>query len=96
MAPLTSSSIPTAVGVQALKLRPLLYALVVAGLLTIKNDLFSNSAEAKRFLVRGELSYLGGSQKLVSNNWTRLLETAQTIRAGGPPVNSNDNVTGCG
>jgi len=72
-------------GVQGNKLSPLLYALVVAGLLIVEDDLFSNTDEANHYLVRGKSDYLGGLQGLTSNNWRRLLKIAGTIRAGGPP-----------
>jgi len=52
--PLNVEQISKAIGVQAIKLRPLLYALVVAGLLTVQDDLFSNTPEADHFLVRAE------------------------------------------
>jgi cyclopropane fatty-acyl-phospholipid synthase-like methyltransferase len=81
---LNVEQISKAIGVQATKLRPLLYALVVAGLLTVQDDLFSNTPEADHFLVRGKSAYLGGVLELVSYNWTKLLKTAATIRAGGP------------
>jgi SAM-dependent methyltransferase len=70
--------------VRAIKLRPLLYALVVAGLLTFEDDLFSNTLEADHYLVRGKPAYLGGLQEITSTNWSRILKTAGTIRAGGP------------
>ena len=52
--PLTLEQLADALGVQASKLRPLLYALVVGpntvglggGLLAVEDDLFSNTAEA--------------------------------------------------
>jgi hypothetical protein len=72
------------IGVQAVKLKPLLYALVVAGLLTVEDELFSNTTEAEQFLVRGKPDYLGDVQGLVSNNWARMLKTAATIRQGTP------------
>lgn len=81
---LNTAQIAKAIGVQPNKLRPLLYALVVAGLLTVDDDLFSNTPEAEHFLVRGKTTYLGGTHELVANNWARLLETSATIRAGKP------------
>ena len=82
--PLNVEQISDAMGVQAIKLSPLLYALVAAGLLAIQDDLFSNTPEADYFLVRGKSAYLGGLHELVANNWARILKTAATIRAGGP------------
>ncbi len=81
---LNVEQISNAIGVQAIKLRPLLYALVVAGLLTVEDDLFSNTVEADHYLVQGKAAYLGGLQELVSSNWANMLKTAATIRAGGP------------
>jgi hypothetical protein len=49
-----------ALDVQAIKLRPLLYALVVAGLLDLTGDRFANTAEGDHYLVRGKARYLGG------------------------------------
>jgi SAM-dependent methyltransferase len=80
---LTVEQLSDAIGVRPVKLRPLLYALVVAGLLTVEDDLFSNTIEANHYLVRGKPSYLGGMWELTSNNWRRILMTAATIRADG-------------
>ncbi len=82
--PLSTEQLAETLGVSAIKLSPLLYALVVAGLLTIDSDLFANTPEADTFLVQGKSAYLGGIHGLISSNWTRLLKTAATIRAGGP------------
>ncbi len=81
---LSVEQLAAAVGVQPVKLRPLLYALVVAGLLTVEDDLFGNTSESDHYLVRGQPAYLGGLAGLVSNNWFRILDTAGTIRAGEP------------
>ena len=82
--PLNVEQISDAIGVQAIKLRPLLYALVVAGLLTIEGNLFSNTVEAVHYLERGKPSNLGGIRELASINWPKILKTAATIRAGAP------------
>lgn len=82
--PLSTEQIAEVLGVQAIKLSPLLYALVVAGLLTVDNGLFANTAEADTYLVQGKPAYLGGIRGLISSNWARILKTAATIRAGGP------------
>jgi SAM-dependent methyltransferase len=58
---------------------------VVAGLLKVEEDRFSNTAEADHFLVRGQPDYLGGQWELTQSNWGRMLKTAETIRAGGLP-----------
>ena len=83
--PRTSEQLAGAMGMQAIKLRPLLYALVVADLLTVNDERFANTPEANHYLVKGKPDYLGGLTDLTSSNWANLLKTAATIRAGGPP-----------
>ena len=82
--PLTLGEIAAAIGVKAEKLRPLLYALIVAGLLSVTDGQFSNTAESDHYLVSERPSYLGGLGPLNSANWGRMLGIADTIRAGGP------------
>lgn len=81
---LTVEQLAGTLAVQPAKLRPLLYTLVTAGLLTIEEERFSNTVEAGQYLVRDKPAYLGEISALTSNNWHRLLKIAQTIRAGGP------------
>ena len=80
--PLTTQQIASALGVGPAKLRPLLYALVAAGLLTVEGDLFSNTAEADHFLVRGKPAYQGGRHEFFSARWGEVLKTAESIRTG--------------
>jgi ubiquinone/menaquinone biosynthesis C-methylase UbiE len=82
--PLSAGEIADALGVQVTKLRPLLYALVVAGLLSVEDGLFANTPEADGYLVRGKPSYLGGSHELESMLWEATLKTAATISSGAP------------
>ena len=82
--PLTGKEIAAAIGVNAPKLMPLLYALVVAELLTLDNDRFSNTQEAATYLVAGHPSYLHGRNEFLGDIWQALLKTAATIRAGAP------------
>lgn len=83
---LSVEQLASSIGVQPIKLRPLLYTLVIAGLLTVEDDLFSNTLEADHYLVRGKPTYLGELQELTANNWGNILKTAKTIRAGAPLV----------
>jgi len=69
---------------KASKLRPLLYALVSAGLLEINDDLFSNTEEAQEFLVRGQPRYFGDSYSTYQDLWKSTLFTAQSIRQAIP------------
>ena len=82
--PLSAGEIADTLGVQVTKLRPLLYALVVAGLLSVEDGLFANTSEADAYLVRGKPSYLGGGHELMSVLWEAVLQTAATISAGTP------------
>src|SRR5271155_4942927 len=58
--PLTAAEIASAIGVNANKLAPLLYVLVLAELLTFQDGRFGNTQEADSYLVQGRLSYLSG------------------------------------
>jgi len=51
--PMTTEQIADAINAGSVKLRPLLYALVVARLLTVEGELFANTDAANCFLVRG-------------------------------------------
>jgi len=57
--PMEAKTLASSLGVQEEKLSPLLYSLVVAGLLEVENKKFSNTAEAAQFLVRGCPDYMG-------------------------------------
>lgn len=81
--PLSAEALAETLGVGTIKLRPLLYALVVAGLLTVEDELFANTPEADYYLIRGKPNYLGDLTGLTASNWSRILKTAETIRAGG-------------
>jgi ubiquinone/menaquinone biosynthesis C-methylase UbiE len=82
--PFTAEELADTLDVQVTKLRPLLYALVVAGLLNVEDGLFANTPETDEYLVRGRPSYLGGEHELMSVLWEGLLKTAATISAGTP------------
>jgi 2-hydroxy-4-(methylsulfanyl)butanoate S-methyltransferase len=82
--PLPCPSIAQAIGVNPDKLRPLLYALVNAGLLSVEAERFANTPEADRYLVRGRATYLGGTHELYTDMWTAALKAADSIRADVP------------
>ena len=67
-------------GVDAARLRPLLYALVSAGLLELDGERFANGAEAARFFVKGERGYMGGQHEAYADLWSSTLLTAQSRR----------------
>ena len=80
--PMGAEQLATALSVGPAKLRPLLYALVAAGLLTVEDERFANTAEADNFLVRGKPGYLGGRHELYTARWGDVLKTAESIRTG--------------
>ncbi|MGD9603579.1 MAG: methyltransferase [Gammaproteobacteria bacterium] len=84
--PLDPAALAVRLGVQPRKLVPLLYALVTAGLLTVENGTFANTAEAAAFLVKGSPRYLGGSASAYADLWSATLHTADSIRTGVPQV----------
>ena len=82
--PMRSEQIANAIGVRAAKLKPLLYALVAAELLTVEGDRFANTDEANHFLVRGSPAYMGGVHPLYADLWDAALQTAESVRTGQP------------
>ncbi len=82
--PMSAEDLATALGVDAVKLPPLLYALVSADLLTVDDGLFANAAEGDQFLVKGRPAYMGGAHELFSIVWGAMWHTAETIRSGKP------------
>ena len=83
--PLTAKEIAAALGVNPVKLQPLLYALVAAELLTVQDERFANTPEADAHLVQGRPSYKAGSlREFYGDIWPALLKTAATIRSGKP------------
>ena len=84
--PATAERLAEALGVASEKLRPLLYALVSADLLTVEGDRFANTPEANFYLVRGRPAYMGSAHELYSDLWGAALRAAQSIRAGAPQV----------
>ncbi len=82
--PMSAEQIAGAIGVGAAKLKPLLYALAVAGLLKVEGELFANTEVANRFLVRGSPSCVVATHELLSDLWNAILKTAESIRTGLP------------
>jgi SAM-dependent methyltransferase len=82
--PMRPEQIANTIGVDVAKLKPLLYALVAAELLTVEGDRFANTDEANHFLVRGSPAYMGGIHPLYADLWDAALQTAESIRTGQP------------
>ena len=82
--PLSADQIAASIGVQTAKLSPLLYALVVVGLLTVEYGLFANTAEADCYLVRGRPNDWEGRHLFYSHIWSAALQIGESIRTGKP------------
>lgn len=82
--PRTATEIAETIGVEAIRLQPVLYALVIVGLLTVENGFFANTAEADVYLVRDRPGYLGDRHKYWSDIWSAALLTGESIRSGKP------------
>lgn len=83
--PMTAGALADRLGVDAGKLEPLLYALVIAELLEpLDGRRFANSPEADEYFVEGQAAYRGGAHELLSDLWAGVLQTAETIRTGQP------------
>jgi enterochelin esterase-like enzyme/precorrin-6B methylase 2 len=81
-ATLTADQVAQALEVDATRLRPLLYALVSAGLLTVELEYISNTAEANTFLAKGSPSFMGTVYDVWAMIWEASMKTAQSIRTG--------------
>lgn len=80
--PSSVEQLATTLNVNASKLRPVLYLLVRAGLLTVEDGRFSNTPETNHFLVRGSPAYMGSVHELWSELWSAELKTAESVRSG--------------
>jgi hypothetical protein len=87
--PLTVAELASALAVDASKLSILLYVLVVAGLLTVEDGRFANTAEAAHFLVRGKPAYMGNVHTIWREFAEDRLKTAASVRTGIPQAQHN-------
>jgi len=82
--PKTAEELASTLNVDPQKLSPLLYALVVAGVLTVDDGTFSNTPSADHFLVKGGAEYIGNLCEAFEERWRWALQTAESIRTGKP------------
>ena len=82
--PMEAEQIASAIGVSSTKLNALLYALVVAGLLKVEGNKFSNSDIADTYLVNGSPSCVLDIHELLSTMWGAALRTCDSIKTGLP------------
>jgi hypothetical protein len=87
--PMTAQELAAALNVDAGKLSLLLYALVVAGLLTVSDDRFANTEESAQFLVRGKPAYMGSIHTVWREFVEARLKTAESVRTGIPQARHN-------
>ncbi len=90
--PMSVEQIAGEISAGAAKLKPLLYALVSAGLLTVEDETFANTDVATRFLVQGSPSCMVDSHELYSDLWNATLKTAESIRTGLPQAKHDYSV----
>ena len=74
--PMNAEQIAETLDVDCAKLKPLLYALVVAELLDVEEKFFSNTDTADRYLVRGNPSCVVDIHEQLSDLWSAALKTA--------------------
>ena len=82
--PMNAEQIAGTLDVDCAKMKPLLYALVVAELLDVEEKFFSNTDTADRYLVRGNPSCVVDIHEQLSDLWSAALKTAESIRTGVP------------
>ena len=87
--PMNAEQIAATIGVDSAKLKPLLYALVVAEFLKLEGEFFSNTDAASRFLVKGSPSCILDIHEILSTMWNAALKTAESIRTGLPQAKLN-------
>ncbi len=78
----TADQIAQALQVNTDRLRPLLYALVSAGLLIVEQEHFSNTEEANTFLAKDSPSFMGTVYDVWAMIWEASMKTAESIRTG--------------
>ncbi|MDD2468787.1 MAG: methyltransferase [Desulfobulbus sp.] len=82
--PMSAKQLADAMDVKPEKLTQLLYVLVTAGLLIVKDEQFANTPEADYFLVKNKSTYLGGRHAFYSARYNEITQTASSIRSGRP------------
>ena len=79
---LTAQELAEKLNIGVSKLRPLLYALVAAKLLTVNDERFANTEESGYYLVQGQPAYTGKRLNVAAKAWAAMLNTAESIRTG--------------
>ncbi len=82
--PMTVEDLAQALEVSAFKLETLLYALVMAELLTVNGRRFANTVVAGHYLAQGHPNYIGHKIAYYAERWAADLKTADSIRTGVP------------
>lgn len=82
--PRSAADLAAEIGAKSDKLSLLLYALVQAGLLELRDGAFANTAESGHFLARGAPGYVGEWHRLDQDLWQAAMLTATTLRSGEP------------
>jgi hypothetical protein len=81
---MTAKELAETLEVKPRRFQMLLYALVVAEFLELRDGRFANSAMADYYLVKGRPEYAGAIHGFWTELWTSLIQTADSIRTDIP------------
>ena len=87
--PLDAEKVASKIDANADKLKVLLYSLVVAGLLNVEGELFSNTDIADRYLVKDSPECIVDIHDLLSTMWNAAIKSSESIRTGMPQAKIN-------
>jgi ubiquinone/menaquinone biosynthesis C-methylase UbiE len=82
--PMTAAELAEALGVRPRRLEMLLYQLVLAEFLELRDRRFGNSAMADHYLVEGRPTYIGGIHGQWTEQFYGQMKTAESIRTDTP------------
>lgn len=82
--PMTAPQLADKLGVKPRRLEPLLYQLVVAEFLELRDERFANTAMAAHYLVKGAPEYIGAIHENWTNQWAAQMLTDESIKTDRP------------
>ena len=88
---MTAEELADALGVKPRRLELLLYQLVVADFLELRDERFANTAMAAHYLVKDAPGYIGAIHEIWTNHWTAQMLTDESIRTDLPQAKVDFN-----
>ncbi len=82
--PMMAQELADELGVKPRRLELLLYQLVVADFLELRDERFANSEMAAHYLVKGAKGYIGAIHEYWTNHWTAQMLTDESIKTDRP------------